>query len=274
MPFAELSERFDKELETIKETPSNILEQSTMAIKLCREFLQLLKAKVLKDGFETNNEEVKFFKHIKQSPLSSLIYYSEIRSFEMQFPKADIDCQRKHIKKKIHKINKFFLYNMDFEQYIGSNFTHLDTQYFTRDFLEEYHFSSSKFYFQESDFSTSRDMLLGQIKAFALLINYLSNRLAQTNGNHSQLSINSKLRWTASKCDLTELVYALHRTRAINNGNVEIKDIAQSLQHAFNFDLPDFYKVYSEIKSRKKSRSKFLDELSTNFLSQIDSSEK
>lgn len=274
MPFAELSERFDRELETIKETPSNILEQSTMAIKLCREFLQILKFKVLKDGFETNNEEIKFFKYIKQSPLSSLIYYSEIRSFEMQFPKADIDCQQKHIKKKIQKINKFFLYNMDFEQYIGSNFTHLDTQYFTRDFLEEYHFSSSKFYFQDPDFSTSRDMLLGKIKAYALFIIYLRNRLARKNGDHSQYSFNANLKWTASKSALTELVYALHHSKVINNGNVEIKDIAQSMQYLFNFDLSDFYKTYSEIKSRKKSRSKFLDELSNNLLSQIDSSEK
>lgn len=274
MSFAKLTEKFDRNLEAISILPSNILEQATMAINLSSDFLHVLKFKILKDGFRDKNEEINFFKHIKQNPLIPLIYYSEIRSFELQFPRGDSHSQKKYIKKKIHKINRFFIYNIDFERYIDSKFTHFDTQFYTRDFLETCHVISSKFYFQDRDFMTSRDMLLGKMKAYAMFIIYLKNKLSRFNGNYSNDDFKPNFKWTESKSALTELVYALHQSKAINNGNVDLKDIAGMMEKTFNFDLTDFYKTFSEIKSRKKSRLRFLDELSTNLLSMIEKSEK
>lgn len=273
-----LCQKFEQELEEIKMMPSDVLERSTSAINLSRDFLHILKKEILKDNFKTKDEEIEFFKLTKQIPLIPLIYYSEIRSFEIQFPRGNVDCQRKYIKKKISKLNRFFLYNMDFVQYIKLNLNHFDEQYFTRDFLETYYITSSKFYFQDPDFSTSRDMLYGKVKAYNSFVIYLQNRLTQkniiNNTSQTEFSPNNNLKWTSSKSALTELVYALHHSRVINNGNVDIKDIALSMQHLFNFDLTDFYKTYSEIKARKKSRSKFLDELSTNLISQMDNSDE
>ena len=277
MEFNLLCEKFEKELEGINILPSDILARSTKAINLSRDFLYILKKEIIKNGFNDKSDEIIFFKQTKQIPLIPLIYYSEIRSFEIQFPKGNIDCQRKYIKKKINKLNRFFLYNMDFVQYLESGFTHFDEHYFTRDFLEDYHITSSKFYFQDPDFSTSRDMLLGKVKAYNKFIIYLQNRLTQKKSAEIETKSNTihnpNLKWTSSKSALTELIYALHHSRVVNNGNVDIKDIALSMQHLFNFDLTDFYKTYSEIKSRKKSRTKFLDELSTNLISQMENSE-
>ncbi|WP_290629412.1 RteC domain-containing protein [Altibacter sp.] len=223
-------------------------------------------------------EEIDFFKYTKQIPLVPLIYYSEVRSFEIQFPKANLDSQKKYTKRKINKINRFFLYNMDFIRYVESNSTHFDQQYFTRDYLDTYIITYSKFYFQDPEFSTARDMLLGKVKAYQMFIDYLQKRLLK-NGKVTKDRINGSaqipsLKWTASKTALTELVYALHSNRAINNGNVDIKEIATTLQHIFHYDLGDFYKTYSEIKSRKVSRTKFLDELSSALLSQMDKAEE
>jgi hypothetical protein len=69
---------------------------------------------------------------------------------------------------------------------------------------------------------------------------------------------------------MTELVYALYHSGAVNNGNAEIKEIANALQRTFNFDLGDFYRTYTEIRARKKSRVKFLDELSSRLISRLD----
>ena len=278
MEFRLLCEKFEKQLEGIEILPSDILVRSTKAINLSRDFLHTLKMDIVKSDFNSKSDEIIFFKQTKQIPLVLLIYYSEIRSFELQFPKGNTDCQRKYIKKKINKLNRFFLINMDFIQYLESGFIHFDEQYFTRDFLEDYHITSSKFYFQDPDFSTSRDMLLGKVKAYNKFIIYLQNRLAQTNivkvDAQSATMYNPNLKWTSSKSALTELIYALHHSQVINNGNVEIKDIALSLQHLFNFDLTDFYKTYLEIKLRKKSRTKFLDKLSTNLISEMEKSEE
>lgn len=68
----------------------------------------------------TINDEITFFKEIKQIPLKELIYYSEIHSLETQFPKVGKEYQLKFINKKISKLNRFFVYNMDFGRYINS----------------------------------------------------------------------------------------------------------------------------------------------------------
>ena len=69
---------------------------------------------------------------------------------------------------------------------------------------------------------------------------------------------------------MTELVYALYHAGVVNNGKADIKEIAQALQRTFNFDLGDYYRTYTEIRARKKSRVKFLDELSTRLISRLD----
>ncbi len=264
-----------KELDKIKYNSEGIIERSNQSIIVCRNLLNAFKKEILKYSFKSTEEEIEFFKTIKQTSLIQLIYFSEIRSFEIQFPKANKQIQQKYIKRKLNKLNRFFLYNMDFVQYIESKQSHLDIQYFTRDYFDNLPITSSKFYFQDPDFSTPRDMLLGKYNAYNLFINYLKNRLNKLmNFNSYESNELNKLKWTSTKTALTELIYALHYNRVINNGNVDLKEIAMTMQKVLHFDLGDFYKTYSEIKARKISRTKFLDDLSSGLLSHMDKSEE
>ncbi len=267
-----------KELDELKYNSRGIIERSNKSIIICRNLLNLFKKEILKSGFKSIEEEIEFFKTTKQIPLFQLIHFSEIRSFEIQFPKVDTNEQRKYVKKKLNKINRFFLYNMDFGQYIESKQSYLDEQYFTRDFFDNLPITSSKFYFQDPDFSTPYDMLLGKLKAYNLFITYLQNRLSNINRSNNddifEVTNQVDLQWTSTKTALTELIYALHYNRVINNGNTDIKEIAEMLQKVLNFDIGDYYKTFSEIKSRKISRTKFLDDLSSGLLSHMNNSEE
>ena len=117
-------------------------------------------------------------------------------------------------------------------------------------------------------FETSHDGLYAKVLAFQQLEPYLRNRLEHLGDNNSQ--IKNGLRWTASKISLTELIYALKCSSAINNGHASIAQIATLLQQAFNIELGDYYRIYSEIRARKKGRIKFLDELSVNLMGHLD----
>jgi len=271
------SDNLIMELRKIKKDSNDILNLCNEAIILCRNLLSSYKKHITKNGFECIQDEIEFFKNTKQPTLTSLIYYSEIRSFEMQFPKVNQDDQKKYIKKKIRKLNRFFLYNMDFCQYIKSNNSHFDKQYFTREYFDNFPITSSKFYFQDPDFSTPRCMLLGKFKAYTLFIVYLQDRLIDKNKSihldPDALNSDISLQWTSTKTALTELIYALHFNKVINNGNTDIKEIASVLQKVFHFDLGNFYKIFSEIKSRKTDRTKFLDNLSNGLLVQMENSE-
>lgn len=277
MDFDKQNKELLEKLDEIKYKSKSIVERSNQSIIISRNILNSYKKKVVTNGFRSIDKEIEFFKKIKPVPFSQLIYYSEIRSFEIQFPKVDSNEQRKYIKKKLGKLNRFFLYNIDFSQYIEAKQTHLDIQYFTRNYFDNLPITSSKFYFQDPDFCTPYDMLLSKFKAYNRFINYLEIRLKNKkkskNNEVPELTNQVELQWTSTKTDLTELIYALHHSRVINNGKSDIKEIAKALESVLNFDIGDFYKTFGEIKTRKISRTKFLDNLSEGLITYINNTE-
>jgi hypothetical protein len=78
------------------------------------------------------------------------------------------------------------------------------------------------------------------------------------------------LSWTSSKTALTELIYALHSKSVFNNGNADIKQIAQSFESFFSIDLGDFYHTYLELKNRKINRTKFIDSLREGLMQKME----
>lgn len=275
MDIPSLVANFKKQLQDIKLSESDIIKESRRAIILCRTTLSCLKQEIINKTFDTINQEIEFFKITKQIPLANLIYYLECYTFEAHYPKIGKKQQQKFITKSKHKIQAFFTRHLDFINYIEQGHDHLDTWYFTRPNNNELKIIPTQDYSIEIEFNTSHDILLGKLQAYKRFIKYLEIRFEKQEQkiNIENLSKQYNLKWTSSKTALTELIYALYYSGAINNGNTDKKDIAIVFQKLFNFDLGDFYKILSEIKSRKKSRTRFLDELSISFIHQIEKSE-
>ncbi len=264
------------EIENIKGKFSNEVKSYDEIISYCRNILNELKQKVLLESFRSMNDEITFFKVIKQEAFHNLVLYSDLKSFEIQFPRGNKVVQEKFIQKKVAKLNRFFLCNMDFVQYIEQEKTHLDKFYFTREYFSDFNIIHSKDYFQDVEFCTSHDVLLAKLKAKKKLLAFLEYRL--NNLDKETLppfgAPVSNLRWSGSKADLTELIYGLYSQKIINNGNAELKEIAMAMAQAFNFQIGDIYKTFSEIRIRKKSRTKFLNDLSqslSNKMNRLDS---
>jgi hypothetical protein len=76
--------------------------------------------------------------------------------------------------------------------------------------------------------------------------------------------------WTASKTAITELIYALYSNGSLNNGAADINTITSSFEDFFNIKLDNIYKTYSEIKGRKNSKTRFLEELTLNLQHKIN----
>jgi hypothetical protein len=278
MDLESLGKNLLVELDGIKLENLSVLEQSYRSIELSRNLLSTFKRDILVNNFESVNEEIIFFKKIKQIPLVKLIYFSEVHSFEVQFPKIDKTAQLKVIKKKINKLNRFFLYNLDFGQYIHSGATHFDKIYYTRDNLETYRITTSKFYFQDPDFCTPRDMLLGKFKAFIALVNYMDIKQERIktslNGKKMLKNSNEKIEWPFTNTDWVELIYALCAAGMSKQNGLSIIKISKILQDVFDFTPKDIYKTFQDIKNRKNSRTLFLDQLTTSLLSEMDKSEE
>ncbi|MDT0691399.1 RteC domain-containing protein [Salegentibacter sp. F188] len=271
------SEILIQKLHELKLQKENILSRAYHSIELCRNLLYKLKKEIILHGLNSQEEEIDFFKNIKQVPLVQLIYFSEIHSLEIQFPKADKKAQLKFIKRKIKRLNRFFLYNIDFGQYINSNATHFDKEYYTRNNLDTYYIPTSNFYFQDPDFSTPRDMLLGKFKAYNSIVVYLDKRMSciinNSNGKTFNHTPTEKITWPFTNSDWVEMVYALWYNGLRNQNGLSIMKVSQKLQEIFDYTPRDIYKTNQDIKGRKNSRTLFLDQLATSLLSEMDKSE-
>ena len=273
-----LSKKLIKDLDEVRIQNDDILQRAHQSIALCSNLLSTFKREILKEGFNTIKDEITFFKETKQTPLIELIYFSEIHSFETQFPKAGKDYQLKYIKKKINKLNRFFLYNIDFGRYINSDAVHFDKEYYTRDHINTFRIITSKFYFQDPEFCTPRDMLLGKFKAFNSLIIYLDEKKTRiqngSNGLLTPATSLKKIRWPFSNTDWVELVYALCAKGLGKQDNQSIMKVSKRLQQVFDFEPKDIYKTFQDIKNRKNSRTLFLDDLSIALQIEIKKSEE
>jgi hypothetical protein len=265
-------EEFDEKLKLIINSDENHLKKATDGIHLCNKTLADMKERVDQNDFETTPDEIDFFKNIKPLPMSYLIYFTELRSCELRKPKAGTSYQIEFFDKEMRKINKFFSRNLDFVNYMEQGYTYIDHQFFTRNPGNSFPFTPMTAYYQYPEFSSSHDMLWAKIKAMYRFIHYIREAMQKLNAGNAMLFDEKKhkvLLWTAPKTALTELIYALYSNGALNHGAADINTIAASFEDFFNIKIDNIYKTYSEIKERKSSKTKFLEELMLNLQQKI-----
>ncbi len=268
----QLTKRLLTSLEIIASKSSDQITKCDESIVKCKELIYTLKKHILDYTFKTLQEEIHFFKEIKQIPLSNVIYYSKLRSFLVNFPIGNIDIQKAYTIKKMEKINRFMRYNHHFIQYIRQGRTELDQYYFTRAHFDGKGMNHYRDYYGDADFCSSHDILFAKYVAYKRLAKFLKKRLSNLSDCNESCNIceNSNLKWTLSNTAYVELIYALVSARALNNGQIDISELDKTLSKIFNHESGDIYKTFSEIRRRTKSRTKFLDDLSFHLRNRMD----
>ena len=245
------------------------------SILLCKKALDTLRDYFKEYSHSNEKEEIEFYKHVKPKVVSYSIFYLEKFRIESRRTAEGKKEQIKYLKKFIIKFQTYFNYNLEFYHYYNSNATHLDEQYFLRKNKSLRINIEVSHLFTEDGFSTSHDNSVGTIMAYTKLIEYLKNEIDKLNNTPKNMEIinpfqkETQLNWTASKTDLIELIYALHTSRGINNGMIDIKEIATSFEQIFNINLGNFYNTFIEIKARKTNTTKFIDQLKENLTQRI-----
>lgn len=249
------------------------IQRIEVVIDIILKHLAGLKTIVLENGFRDSEHEIRFFKYQKPSIVAKLIYYNALYKIETKKPYGK-DSIKDYLSNEGEKLKRFFDNNLDFYKYYRTNSTYLDHKYFLRG-KADIKLSVDTYYFEaDHRFSTSHDYKVAKIIANDMIQVYLEDQLSHLNKlpvMEEQLrSAPNSFTWTGSKTSLIELIYALHSKSVINNGNIDIKEIAQSLEIILNIDLGDFYHTFMELKSRKVNRTKFLDSLRDALIRKMD----
>src|SRR6056297_1679124 len=266
MKYQKLLSEFEGQLDTLESGNGDVLFKAEKGIVLVEKCIRKLQKQITGKTFATQADDIFFFKHVKPQIFSKLIYYARLFSIESKRPRGNNAAQIKYLQNQIDKLQAFFNDNLEFYNYYRRGAMSLDEQYFVRGNrdlrlpLESFHFLI------DDQFSTCQDGTVATIMAYDMLIVYLRKEVDDLNNTIEPpkpitMEILSKLFWTGSKTDLIELLYALHASESINGGTVDIKEMASHFEHFYNVDLGNYYHTFIEIRSRKTSRTRFLDKL-------------
>lgn len=229
-------------------------------LSFIRELITELKEFTRNYKFQNQAEEIQFFKEVKPVFLSQYFYYKKV--FEIRLFDSFKDAKRRQANyyTLLQRLEKYVEKNLEFYEYCMSGNTFMDSHYFTRG--NQNHKSPDR----DECFWTEYDAKLAKILSHELVRNYILNLLKDVTENHTP---RVPLTWTGQKTDLTELIYALHSAAVFNNGSANIKLIAKALEDLFNVNLGDYYRIFQEIRLRKRSQTPFLDHLKEKFSQRI-----
>ncbi|MFD1162063.1 RteC domain-containing protein [Hwangdonia seohaensis] len=259
-------QELERDFELLKSTYSNIIEHSQKMIFFLEKKLKQINKWVKTFCFDNEKDEIYFFKELKPSLVSKILYYKYILKIESTLPPGK-KGKRKHYIKALNKATLSGKENRDFYEYYRSRATYNDTNYFIRRPYKDIIRDHSMLLFFDSKISTSHDYQVANLISADMLINYLERKIDEIDNKSGTNNYGQQINysWSGTKIDLVELIYALKHAKLINNGNTDVKELATHIGKIFNMELEDsIYRIYQDIKIRKTVRTKFLNSLADN----------
>ncbi len=254
----------------------NFQNRIIAAINLCASTYNELREFVLKHGLKTQADEIYFFKVVKPLVYGKLLYYIEIYYIEAKRPIVNLSLQQEYFAGIQKKIHAFFDEYREFYSYYRSGSSLFDNHFFVRGQTDTFLATINTRVITYPEFNTSHDYVLSKIKAFELVLQYIDHEIKNIirkgieTDKIQKVGIETDLFWTENKVSLIELIYALHSSGAINKGKFDIKHLSTIFEKIFHIELGNIYRSFTEIRIRKKERTKFLDYLRDRLLNKMD----
>ncbi|WP_268225160.1 RteC domain-containing protein [Sinomicrobium oceani] len=268
--YQRLLEELEHKLSRLESEESDVCTRAEQGIAIARSVIEQMQKLVLREGFENAQAEQVFFKRIKPQAISKLIYYIKLFHIESKRPQRSIKAQRQYLAVQIDKLQTYFNDHREFYHYYRRGAYTLDDRYFQRNTGNAYLQPDTLYFSMDRQFSTGWDAVVATILAHDMLIGYLKKEIQKLSQVFTVSGMPPVLSWTGNKADLVELIYALYCGEVFNHGQVDILEITRGFEAFFDIRLPHVYKVYTEIKTRKGQRTRFLEELIFRFTRKMD----
>ena len=106
--YLNIVETLESDLSRLKEEGHNVVFLAKKAVGLCLIAYSELQSSVLKNGFESEKEEIYFFKYIKPRVCSKISFYRKQHVIESHRPQSTKALIIKYLLKEIAKLQIFF----------------------------------------------------------------------------------------------------------------------------------------------------------------------
>jgi hypothetical protein len=258
------------QLEELDDLPDNEKTNPDGKIKLLTKAIDQLKSRLKLFVFDTEEDEIHFFKNELPLFLSLFIYYSEKGAIECSRKVGTEKSSQEFLETVLDKMEYFFNTNMDFFNYCRFGKTRFDKYYFLRNLATcNEHVDMPVFMLDES-FCTIYSWKLSTIIAYSRLEKEIRNspihnEILNSKGTGDKESSEFNLAWTDTKRGLIELIYSLQKQGSFNNGQADLNSIVRCFEKTFSVDLGNTSSSYQQILSRKKGSTHFLNKLLEKF---------
>lgn len=253
----------------------NPMDRAQTSYRIVEKTMEKLKQYVQEHGFESEADEIKFFKFDKPRIQRHLIYYSELIYMEAEKPVADKGSRISFYKREIKRNLCFIARHKALRSYIKLGSENEDKLLFLRQHGGQHLYPEYSGDIDTS-FCTLSSYNLAKLHAFDMVNKYLATEIEQTKGRRITskgltTEKNVQLVWTGTKAELVELAYGLLAKGTINHGRALIKEIIAALEQTFSIKIGNFYRIYTDLTMRKKSRTPFFDGVKDHLEKRMDS---
>jgi hypothetical protein len=115
---------------------------------------------------------------------------------------------------------------------------------------------------EDSEISVYIQKALVFVKKMQRHLSTIATQMPPLNPSTNENNNNLSLQWTGNAIDLVEMIYGISEMGCINNGNIQLNELAPVLYTFFGVNSKDCYRFYTDIKRRKNdSRTYFLDKM-------------
>lgn len=233
-----------------------------------RTTLTIIKEKILTEPFESDEEEIKFFKYWK--PMFAAQHQLEVERFKITSarPVSDDLELKSYYLKELSFLQQVIDKHQFFYQYFISGSSDLDRFFFLRNAMPPNPMWSAP-YTYDPQFGTPGDDLFAQFLCMGWLKDYLLKCIAGIGQQDSKKV--QELKWTGEKQNLIEVAYGLWLTKQLNDGNATLLQIITWLEDSLQVDLGNVQKAFANIRSRKRlSPTKYIDLIREEVLKKIE----
>ncbi|UZJ63948.1 RteC domain-containing protein [Sphingobacterium sp. KU25419] len=269
-----LYNQMEKGLQETAIVPQRPMEKAKASFEIAEGIMEQLKEFIRGYTFADRMEEIRFFKSIKPKFHRYLIYFSELIYIEAEQPAADRRNRIAFYKLQIARNLSFIARYKSLHTYVRLGNDAEDEILFLREHGGQHVYPEYGGDIDRS-FSTLSSSNLAKLQAFDMVNKYLSKQIDEVKQHrHSGVAPQQKattLVWTDSKADLVELAYALYSKGSLNHGKVNIKDIIGTLENTFDIRIGNFYRIYTDLSLRKKSRTPYTDSMKEYLERRMDS---
>lgn len=250
-------------------------EDSKKAICMLTEFLNDLEKTLETHQFKSKKIEIEYYKHYLPKVYQKLYYHNIIKKIEGKLFMIFFDSAKEIeiLEKQRESLKGLTDNEKEIIAAYGLNSMQTDEQLFLR---EHYKWRKENFILAVHDSYAINTVseIIGKRAGIADAIQYINQRICQLKNQNETNFLNQlntvKVEWTESKTSLSELIYGLHLSKAINNGKMELNLLVNFFEQIFNIDLKNFNSTVQNIKGRKEGQTKFIDSMNQSLLKKLN----